>query len=673
MKPTQPQTFITTIKDRCRVCYTCVRECPAKAIRITDGQAEVIAERCIGCGNCVRVCSQNAKKVLSAVSDVGALLNSGRKVAALVAPSFAAEFTEFDIYQFVGMLRFLGFEYVIEVAAGADLVARNMRNLLEEFPDRRFISSACPAVFGFIKRYHPDLINEVAPVVSPMIATALLTHKKYGHDVATVFIGPCISKKIEASTNEVGANIDEVITFEELRKMMKERAYTLSQIVSSDFDPPHAGKGALFPIGRGLLEAADIQEDLIQDEVISANGKSNFVNAVLDFSTGDLNARFLDVLCCDGCIMGSGMTTSDTLFKRRANISHYLREIVRKRDEETWQKWMEEFQDLDLRRTFKPFDQRISTPDPDEIREVLKKMGKTRPEDELNCGACGYETCIDHAIAICKGLAESEMCLPHSIEKLHKTVEKLNISNNQLATAREALIQSEKMASMGQLSAGIAHEVNNPLGVILMYAHLLKESAHPDSEAFEDLQMIVDHADRAKKIVSGLLHFARQNKLTFQKTDMEVLIQSCIKSVEIPENVEIDLQCETPDKNAELDRDQMMQVLVNCISNGITAMPDGGNMSIKINGSASEIVISIQDNGKGIPKSLRNKIFEPFFTTKEAGKGTGLGLAITYGIVKMHRGQIDVTSSTQEESPAHGTTFTITLPREAQALNQTNA
>lgn len=672
MTTNQPQTFITTIKDRCRVCYTCVRECPAKAIRITDGQAEVIAERCIGCGNCVRVCSQNAKQVLSAIPNVDALLNSKKQVAALVAPSFPAEFTDFEIDQFVGLLRTLGFKYVIEVAAGADLVAKNMRDLLNEFPDRRFISSPCPAVFGFIKRYHPEIINEVAPVVSPMIATAILTHAKYGKDIATVFIGPCISKKIEANTDEVKDDIDEVITFEELRIMIKEKEINLSQITPSDFDPPHAGKGALFPVGRGFLEAADIQEDLIKDEVISANGKSNFVNAILDFSTGDLNARFLDVLCCDGCIMGSGMTTSDTLFKRRANISHYLREVVQKRDPKEWQAWMEEYKDLDLRRTFLPFDQRITTPDPDEIREVLKKMGKTRPEDELNCGACGYETCIDHAIAICKGLAEPEMCLPHSIEQLHKTVDKLNISNEQLATAKEALIQSEKLASMGQLSAGIAHEVNNPLGVILMYAHLLKESADPESEDFEDLQMIVDHADRAKKIVSGLLHFARQNKISFKKVDIEELVQDCIKSVEIPEHVKVSLTSETKNNFAEIDRDQMMQVLVNCISNGITAMPDGGTMTITINGSPNEITITIQDTGLGIPKSLKNKIFEPFFTTKEAGKGTGLGLAITYGIVKMHRGQIDVTSSTKEESDSPGTTFKISLPRVAQALNQSN-
>ncbi len=666
LKKTQP--FITTLKDRCRVCYTCVRECPAKAIRISDGQAEVIAERCIGCGNCVRVCSQKAKKVLSSVDEVNKLLESDIPTAAIIAPSFSAEYTDIDHQQFVGLMKSLGFDTVHEVAFGADLVARRTRQILEEHPERRYISSACPAVFGFIKRYHPEILGEIAPVVSPMIAMARVIRKINSGNISIVFIGPCISKKIEANSDEVFGEIDEVLTFSELIKMIREKNIDMDDVQRSEFDPPLSGKGSLFPIGRGLLEAADIKEDLIQDEVISANGKTSFINAVMEFNSGELDARFLDVLCCDGCIMGSGMTTSDTLFKRRGHISRFTREVVQKRDPVQWQNNMNTYSNLDLTRKFMPFDQRITIPDPQAIDDVLKKMGKIHPEDELNCGACGYETCRDHAIAICKGLAESEMCLPHSIEKLHHTVEKLNVSNEQLATAREALIQSEKMASMGQLSAGIAHEVNNPLGVILMYAHLLKDEVEPKSEMAEELTMIVDHADRAKKIVSGLLHFARQNKVVFNKVNMTDLVDDCLKSVQIPPDVEVSLSKECTDPVAEIDREQVIQVIINCMNNAITAMPDGGNLSITLSDKTDGVEISISDTGKGIPKSLRSKIFEPFFTTKEAGKGTGLGLAITYGIVKMHRGDIRVVSSTEEEEGPTGTTITFSLPKLAQKL-----
>ena len=161
-------SLVTTIRERCRVCYTCVRECPAKAIRIHEGQAEVIPERCIGCGNCVRVCSQSAKQVLNSIADVEALLIGETPVAAILAPSFPADFTTFDWTHLVGALRSLGFDYVNEVAFGADLVAAEYRRLLETTDHDQFIATSCPAIVAFVERYHPDLVDRLAPIVSPI-------------------------------------------------------------------------------------------------------------------------------------------------------------------------------------------------------------------------------------------------------------------------------------------------------------------------------------------------------------------------------------------------------------------------------------------------------------------------------------------------------------------------
>ena len=161
-------SLVSTIRERCRVCYTCVRECPAKAIRISSGQAEVIDARCIGCGNCVRVCSQGAKRVLDSVDDVRALLAGPEPVAACLAPSFPAEFTEMTTDQLVGMVRKLGFDSVHEVGFGADLVAARYKELLDEHPDRRYIATTCPAITSYVERFHPDLVSHLAPVVSPI-------------------------------------------------------------------------------------------------------------------------------------------------------------------------------------------------------------------------------------------------------------------------------------------------------------------------------------------------------------------------------------------------------------------------------------------------------------------------------------------------------------------------
>ncbi|MDD5765063.1 MAG: [Fe-Fe] hydrogenase large subunit C-terminal domain-containing protein [Candidatus Marinimicrobia bacterium] len=661
------QPLIITIKDRCRMCYTCVRECPAKAIRIADGQAEVMPKRCIGCGNCVRVCSQKAKKVLSSTFEVREFLKSDSQVAAIVAPSFPAEFPELEYQTFVSMIRKLGFAFVNEVSFGADLYAREMINHLAKNPEKRYISTACPAVFAYIKRYHEELIDQLCPIVSPMVATGRMLREMHGKNLKVIFIGPCIAKMAEAYSDEMSGEIDEVLTFAEIRQMWEEDNIQSEKVEPTDFDPPYGMKGAIFPIHRGLLEASGINEDLLEGDIISANGRANFIDAVMQFGSGEINARLLDVLCCDGCIMGAGMTSTEPLLKRRFQVSAYARKSQQDRNPDEWEKWMKRFENLDLSRVFIPFNQRIPDPDKETIRKILAGMGKFKPEDELNCGACGYETCREHSIAIYKGLAESEMCLPYTIERLHKVIKELNISHEQLDNTRQALIQSEKMASMGQLAAGIAHEVNNPLGVVLMYAHLLAEDCDKNSEIYGDLQMIVDQADRCKKIVAGLLNFARQTKVQHKATNISEMIENYIKTVQIPANIHIQILHGISDPMAEIDYDQIIQVLTNLVNNSLTAMPNGGSLMLKTAGDADSIKISIGDTGIGIPKEHMSKIFEPFFTTKKVGQGTGLGLSIIYGIIKMHNGDISVESNNDPATGPTGTTFTITLPRKRKA------
>ena len=171
---------------------------------------------------------------------------------------------------------------------------------------------------------------------------------------------------------------------------------------------------------------------------------------------------------------------------------------------EEWQKAFDEYSDLDLSFRHRPEDRRIETHDEKEINDVLFSMGKTTKKDQLDCGACGYETCVEHAIAIKKGLAEVEMCLPYTIEKLHKSVKELALSNEKLKSMKEALKQSEKLAHMGQLSAGIAHELNNPLGVVIMYSNILLEESAEGNPVREDLKLIVEQAGRCKKIVGRI-------------------------------------------------------------------------------------------------------------------------------------------------------------------------
>ncbi len=664
MKSATNRPLVSTIKERCRVCYTCVRECPAKAIRIVEGQAEVIPERCIGCGNCVRVCSQHAKQVLSAKEEVAALLAGDGEVAACLAPSFPAEFADVEVETLVAMVRALGFDYVNEVGFGADLVADRYKRLVGNSDNKRYIATTCPAIVGYVEKYHPNLVSSLAPIVSPMVAAARFLRRLYGEGLKVVFVGPCIAKKGEASSMTLPDELDEALTFVELREMFAERGIKPESAVRSDFDEPRAGLGAIFPVSRGMLQAANINEDLLAGQVVAADGRSNFVEAIKEFEAGDLDAKLLEVLCCNGCIMGAGMSTDAPLFGRRSRVSHYVRKRQAASDTAKWRKDVESFADLDLNRRFAANDQRMSRPYEDEVAFILAKMGKFWPEDELNCGACGYDTCREHAVAIYKGLAESEMCLPYTIDQLKRTVKELAVSNDQLASTQAALMQSEKLASMGQLAAGIAHEVNNPLGVVLMYSHLLLDECKSDSRTREDLTMIAEQADRCKKIVAGLLHFARQNKVVLQPTDIKDIVKRTLKASSIPESITVTLDQDDKDTVTELDRDQMIQVMSNLISNAVAAMPDGGSLTIRTSSDEENVKVSVIDTGIGIARENMAKIFEPFFTTKQMGKGTGLGLAVTYGIVKMHRGEIEVESNADAAAGPTGTTFTVTLPRQ---------
>jgi len=650
--------LVYTIKELCRTCYTCVRECPARAIRIVGGQAEVIDERCVACGNCTKVCSQGAKVFTNTVDLVRKLIEKGGKVAAMVAPSFPAEFHDVtDHRKIVSMIRALGFNYVSEVSFGADLVAHRYYNLVSDTHVKNYISSDCPAIVTFIRFYHPDLTHNLIPVVSPMVAMTRVMRQKYGDDLPVVFIGPCVAKKAE------NAEVDVAITFLELREMLDAAGIKPENVVPSEFDPPLGGRGAIFPVTRGLLQTAGANDDAISGNIIAAEGRIDFQEAIKEFEEGMIGDQHLELLCCEGCIMGPGMSKGGKQYNRRALVSNYAQKKMAGLDMEEWRKELEIYDKLDLSASFRAEDKRRMTAEDEEVQKVFTSMGKLTAKDHLNCGACGYDTCYDHAIAIVRGFAEEEMCLPYSIEKLHKSVRELALSNAKLTTMQNALKQSEKLAHMGQLSAGIAHELNNPLGVVIMYSNILLDETGSEDPVRQDLQLIVEQAARCKKIVAGLLNFARKNQVNHQELDIRKLTEQSVAGVVFPDNVKAVITDRTTNPDAAIDSEQMTQVLTNLFKNAIDAMPDGGTLEIYLEDTVSDVIINVSDTGTGIKEEDKGKIFEPFYTTKGLGKGTGLGLATSYGIVKMHKGQITVETNADPSRGPTGTKFRIILPR----------
>lgn len=645
--------LVYTDKDKCNRCYACVKVCPVKAIRISQNCVEVIPERCIGCGNCITICSTGAHQYRSSKANLNELKKSGAVLAAIIDPSIPGEFVDISHYsRFVGMIRQLGFEYVNEISFGADLVGQKYKELFASSKDKFYITANCPAVVKYVEKYQPELVPNLAPIVTPMVATAKVVRQMYGDDLKVVAIGPCIAAKDEALATSGQGKVDEVITYQELRELFEENGITEKYVNAREFDAPIGCKGSLFLISRGMLQSVDIDKDLTSSQVLSTEGTTNFPEAIKQYSSSPTLQRHLDLFSCEGCVMGPGTSRGGKKFIRRSLVIDYVNRRLKKFDSELWLKHLKKFEPIDLSRTFKVDDQRLPAPSEEQLREILDDLG----QDHKGCGSCGYESCMEFAQAISAGLARKEMCPSYSVRKIKEV-------NTNLDSTKAALEQSERLAHMGQLSAGIAHELNNPLGVVIMYCNILLDECAEDSPIREDLELIVSQANRCKKIVGGLLNFARKNQINTEKTDALKLIKDSVAATIIPDNISIKIDNKLANTSIFVDYEQMLQVFTNIFKNAVDAMPGGGKILVSMEDESQMVAFHVSDTGNGIPPENMDKVFTPFFTTKEMGKGTGLGLATVYGIIKMHQGNILVSSNNNPSAGPTGTKLKITIPR----------
>jgi iron only hydrogenase large subunit-like protein/nitrogen-specific signal transduction histidine kinase len=660
---------VYTVGEICKKCYSCVRSCPTKALQVRAGQAEIIEDFCISCGYCVNVCSQGAKRVVSSLSEVREILAAPAPAYALLAPSFPAAFLDLPPERLVGALHAAGFAGVYEVAFGADLVsyeyARRFHSLQERGSQDFLISTPCPAVVQYVEKVLPELTPHLADIVSPMEATARAVRQKLAREGSPViprlvFIGPCVAKKVEAWR---GGIVDAVLTFGELAELFADAHMDPAAAPPADFRLPHANLGRIYPVTGGLLKAAAIDADILESPVYVVEGAERVMDILKVLSNRvksgqPVNYRLFDLLFCEGCIGGPVMVNDLTFFERKKYVVRYVTGRPLAQDVEEWAEDHREDLAVDLSTTFQPVvRETVEAPD-EEIRRILALTGKNSTADELNCGACGYPSCREKALAVYRGKAEVEMCLPYLIARVEKAMK--DLTENQTR-----LIQAEKLASMGQMAAGIAHEINNPLGVVLMYSHLLKEELSEASKGREDVERIIAEAERTRSIVRGILNFAREEKVARAPTDINALVKGAAQEIIAASpkgkyRVEFRLDPLLGPQN--VDGGQLRQVFDNLVKNAVEAMPDGGEIRVTTEEGESEFTVIVSDNGPGIPEENLTRMFAPFFTTKKVGKGTGLGLSVCYGIVKMHGGTIQAANNA-----AGGACFTVRIRHFAPA------
>ena len=497
-------------EEKCINCFACVRVCPVKAIEVKAEKnfAVIVPNRCIGCGSCLTVCPVNAVSYRSSKEEVKQILKSGSKVAAICAPSISGEFVDITDYRkFVQMIKALGFTYVCEVTFGIDLVAKEYKKLFDDFKGKYFISTVCPVIVSLIEKFHPELVNNLAPIVSPMIATAKVIHKEYGEDTKVVYIGPCIQNKDEAKLYNGDGTVDSVLTFMELRELFDEFDIKESKLEYSEFDDPIGFKGSLLPIANGLLQAEGIDEDLLTGKVITTEGRNNVLDAVRQFEgNAEVIKRHFNLFFCEGCLMGPGTSRGGQKFIRRTMVVNYANKRLKTFEREKWEGLIEKHSDHDFNCIFSPNDQRIPTPPEEKITEVLKVIEKGTMAKDSGCEACGYSSCRDFAIAVSLGFAHTDMCLNYTLKNRQEYIKTLRATNDRLAKIQEALKESEKIARTEQESARDASETITTMMKKLPSALVIidkKLKIVQSNQSFIDL--LGDDAIEVNEIIPGLV------------------------------------------------------------------------------------------------------------------------------------------------------------------------
>ena len=417
-------TCLTLKKSNCKNCYKCIRHCPVKSIRFSGNQAHIIGNECILCGQCFVVCPQNAKEITSEVEKVKVLLASGDPVYVSLAPSFVANYDGVGIGAMRRALQKLGFTDAEETAVGATMVKREYERMLAEEEHDIIITSCCHSVNLLIQKYFPTELHYHAKVLSPMQAHCT-DIKRRPPNAKTVFIGPCVAKKDEAEYYE--GIVDAVLTFEELTEWLAAAGIPLEK----ETDTSPESRARFFPTTGGVLKS--MTKTAPGYTYLAIDGVDNCIAALRDIESGKIHHCFIEMSACAGsCIGGPVMEKY-----HRSPVKDYLA-ITEAAGEKDFPVAQPDF--TEMQKQFAPIERRAQMPSDYEIAEILRQMGKTRREDELNCGSCGYNTCREKAIAIYQGKAEVSMCLPYLKEKAESFSD--SIVNN---TPNGLIVLNEKL------------------------------------------------------------------------------------------------------------------------------------------------------------------------------------------------------------------------------------
>ncbi len=395
--------YIVSVDANCKYCYKCLRNCFVKSIKFENEKSKIVDEDCILCADCIETCPQKAKTYRKDAERISNFLN--RPFMVSIAPSFYAHFDQ--PFKVLSYLKSLGAVYINETAVGAEIVSFKYAQIFER-SSGPVISTACPAVVYYVERYQPNIIPYLADVLSPA-AAHLEFMKSYFGNFPALFIGPCIAKK-----KELEGLYDVVLTFEELDEYMKNLHVNLSTFKDVFPDPPYAAKAAFYPVTEGINFSMNRG---FQDS-IAISGIRNIAEFLKHLDSS--SKMFVELSACDNsCINGPAIRKDLSVLQKKARIMNARNELAKNSKRNVTIPL-----DLKISRSFEDKYKKIVHSE-EAIKEVLISIGKTDSSKELNCSACGYNTCREKAIAVLEGRAEKEMCITYLIEKVSSVSNKL--------------------------------------------------------------------------------------------------------------------------------------------------------------------------------------------------------------------------------------------------------
>lgn len=403
------------VPANCKNCYKCVRNCSVKAIKMVDDRAQIEEKRCVACGTCFLVCPQNARSILSDLDKVIQAIKENKKVVISIAPSYLGIFKE--PYKLIGALKKLGVYAVEETSIGAAKVTELYKEYIKNSDGRNMITSACPSVNMMIEIYFPELLDNLMPLDSPMIAHSKMLLKKYGKDSFITFLGPCLAKKCEAYPYQVAGIMDAVISFEELEEFLTKNNIDLEDCEETFPVATGSTTGQRYPIEKGILGGlADVLNEKGYTS-IAVSGSKNCKDLFEALRDNKLSNICIEANMCEGaCIGGPAIS--------KVEGNSYIRQVLIKnkikQNEKEDKSSENDNEDIDYSRKFRDASIPTIGHTEEQIKAVLNNIGKYSKEDELNCGSCGYDTCREKAISVLNGLSHPEMCLPYMRNKAER-------------------------------------------------------------------------------------------------------------------------------------------------------------------------------------------------------------------------------------------------------------